>query len=88
METKPAPVQELCGTSAPEQKTQLELNTVVLDEDTLEANETIALDALPEGKKYFRIGEVASLLKVEAYVLRYWESEFKTIKPVKAGSGH
>ncbi|NBX92848.1 MAG: MerR family transcriptional regulator [Proteobacteria bacterium] len=43
---------------------------------------------LPEGKKYFRIGEVASLLKVEPYVLRYWETEFKTIKPVKAGSGH
>ncbi|NBX77055.1 MAG: MerR family transcriptional regulator [Proteobacteria bacterium] len=46
------------------------------------------LKPLPEGKKYFRIGEVSSLLKVEPYVLRYWESEFKTIKPVKAGSGH
>jgi DNA-binding transcriptional MerR regulator len=46
------------------------------------------MDELPGNKKYFRIGEVSSLLKVEPYVLRYWESEFKTIKPVKAGSGH
>ena len=88
VETKPGPVQEVCGTSAPEKQTQLELNSVVLDEETLDANDTIRLEPLPEGKKYFRIGEVASLLKVEAYVLRYWESEFKTIKPVKAGSGH
>jgi len=27
-------------------------------------------------KLYFRIGEVAGLLAVEPYVLRYWETEF------------
>ena len=37
-------------------------------------------------KVYFKIGEVARLLKVEAYVLRYWESEFPQIKPVRASS--
>jgi DNA-binding transcriptional MerR regulator len=31
---------------------------------------------------------VASLLKVEPHVLRYWESEFKSIRPVKSKSGH
>src|SRR5436305_6951529 len=39
-------------------------------------------------KLYFRIGEVSSLLGVEPYVLRYWETEFKTLKPKKSGTGH
>ena len=43
---------------------------------------------LEPGKKYLRIGEVSDLLDVEPYVLRYWESEFKIIRPTKTGSGH
>ena len=39
-------------------------------------------------KLYFRIGEVASLLGVEPYVLRYWESEFPSLTPKKSGTGH
>lgn len=39
-------------------------------------------------KLYFRIGEVSRLLGVEPYVLRYWESEFKTLHPKKSGTGH
>lgn len=39
-------------------------------------------------KKYFRVGEVADLLKVEPYVLRYWENEFSMLKPEKSSSGH
>lgn len=42
---------------------------------------------LPEGKKFFRIGEVAEILGVEAYVLRYWETEFGSIRPKKSRSG-
>jgi len=34
-------------------------------------------------KEYFRIGEVAQLVGVETYVLRYWETEFNSIKPVR-----
>ncbi len=41
----------------------------------------------PDGKKYFRIGEVADLIGVETYVLRYWESEFASIRPKKSRSG-
>ena len=37
-------------------------------------------------KSYFRIGEVSRILGVEPYVVRYWESEFKTIKPVRTKS--
>jgi DNA-binding transcriptional MerR regulator len=38
-------------------------------------------------KLYFRIGEVAKLCRVEAYVLRFWESEFPQLKPNKSGTG-
>ena len=38
-------------------------------------------------KLYFRIGEVARLCEVPAYVLRFWESEFQQLKPNKSGTG-
>ncbi len=38
-------------------------------------------------KLYFRIGEVASLCHLPAYVLRFWESEFPQLKPVKGSTG-
>jgi len=37
-------------------------------------------------KQYFKIGEVSSLTQLETYVLRYWETEFKSIRPVRMGS--
>jgi DNA-binding transcriptional MerR regulator len=38
-------------------------------------------------KLYFRIGEVARLCDIPAYVLRFWESEFPQLKPHKGGTG-
>ncbi len=38
-------------------------------------------------KLYFRIGEVASLCRLPAYVLRFWETEFPQLKPVKGSTG-
>jgi DNA-binding transcriptional MerR regulator len=38
-------------------------------------------------KLYFRIGDVAALLDVPAYVLRFWETEFPQLKPNKGGTG-
>src|ERR1700734_3532497 len=38
-------------------------------------------------KLFFRIGEVAQLVGVEPYVLRYWESEFPGLAPKKSSSG-
>ena len=32
-------------------------------------------------KLYFKIGEVCKITGVEPYILRYWESEFKLVKP-------
>jgi DNA-binding transcriptional MerR regulator len=60
-------------------------------------NEPIRGNAHPAGprgpvseipdKLYFRIGEVARLCDVPAYVLRFWESEFPQLKPNKGGTG-
>jgi DNA-binding transcriptional MerR regulator len=36
---------------------------------------------------YFKIGDVARLLKIEPYVLRFWESQFPQLKPNKGGTG-
>ncbi len=38
-------------------------------------------------KLYFRIGEVASLCRLPAYVLRFWETEFPQLKPIKSSTG-
>ncbi|HMB83226.1 MAG TPA: MerR family transcriptional regulator, partial [Terriglobales bacterium] len=38
-------------------------------------------------KLYFRIGEVAGLCRLPAYVLRFWETEFPQLKPVKSSTG-
>lgn len=41
---------------------------------------------LPD-KLFFRIGEVAGLVGVEPHVLRYWEREFRSIRPTKSKKG-
>ena len=43
--------------------------------------------ALP-AKNLFRIGEVSRLTSTKAFVLRYWETEFPTLQPVKSPKGH
>lgn len=41
------------------------------------------LSRIPD-KLAFKIGEVADILGVKAYVLRYWETEFEILKPKKS----
>ena len=41
---------------------------------------------LPD-KLFFRIGEAADLLGVKPHVIRYWETEFRSIRPAKSHSG-
>ena len=38
-------------------------------------------------KLYYRIGEVAQIVGVQPHVLRYWETEFRTIRPQKSHKG-
>lgn len=42
------------------------------------------MDAQIPDKLYFKIGEVVDLTGIKAHVLRYWESEFSTVRPVKS----
>lgn len=44
------------------------------------------MDVSIPDKAYFRIGEVAKIMSVEPHVIRYWESEFKSVKPVRSKS--
>src|SRR4030042_4100827 len=43
-------------------------------------------DSISHERLYYRIGEVSRLTGLKPHVLRYWESEFKVIKPYKGGS--
>ncbi|HLD29329.1 MAG TPA: MerR family transcriptional regulator [bacterium] len=38
-------------------------------------------------KKYHSISEVSRMVGVEPYVLRYWESEFRLLRPARRESG-
>ena len=38
-------------------------------------------------KKYYKIGEVSKMLGVPASTLRFWETEFKQLKPMKNKKG-
>jgi DNA-binding transcriptional MerR regulator len=52
-----------------------------------ENNTAMKLKETPElipDKLYFKIGEVAKIIGVKPYVLRYWETEFSDIAPSKS----
>jgi DNA-binding transcriptional MerR regulator len=51
------------------------------------AKKARSAEILIPDKLYFRIGEVASLCRLPAYVLRFWETEFPQLKPVKSSTG-
>jgi DNA-binding transcriptional MerR regulator len=44
-------------------------------------------DPVIPDKLYFRIGEVSRLCRLPSYVLRFWETEFPQLKPVKSSTG-
>jgi DNA-binding transcriptional MerR regulator len=44
------------------------------------------LTELPD-KQFFKIGEVARITGVKPHVLRYWETEFSSIRPTKTKTG-
>lgn len=45
------------------------------------------MDPVIPDKMYFKIGEVSDITGLEAHVLRFWESEFKNIKPRRTSTG-
>jgi DNA-binding transcriptional MerR regulator len=58
----------------------LTLPAALCDEELLQE-----LAGIPE-KMGFKIGEVAEMLGIKQYVLRYWETEFDVLKPKKAAN--
>jgi DNA-binding transcriptional MerR regulator len=46
-----------------------------------------ATQTAPE-RSVYRIGEVSRLTDLKPFVLRYWETEFPMLQPVKSASGH
>ncbi len=58
-------------------RTRASRNSRARDQDDLD---------LGSDKLYFKIGEVAEIVDVAAYVLRYWENEFRAIRPQKSRS--
>ena len=46
----------------------------------------MANNGVPD-KLYFKIGEASKIVGVPAYVLRFWEGEFKQINPKRTESG-
>ncbi len=71
---------------APEIKTQLQkaegahMPSVLVDKLLLEE-----IASIPD-RFGFKIGDVADLLSIKQYVLRYWEQEFDLLKPKKASN--
>ncbi|PIS10205.1 MAG: MerR family transcriptional regulator [Bdellovibrio sp. CG10_big_fil_rev_8_21_14_0_10_47_8] len=58
----------------------MSLPAALCDEALLEE-----INSIPT-KMGFKIGEVADMLGIKQYVLRYWESEFEVLKPKKASN--
>ncbi len=62
------------------------------DESGGEGNDDAGISAdvaaLLGDKLYFKIGEVARIVGVKPYVLRYWETEFSILRPGKTRSKH
>jgi DNA-binding transcriptional MerR regulator len=72
-------------TAEPAEKTEIKaeaasLPSVLVDEELLRE-----LASIPD-RFGFKIGDVADLLGIKQYVLRYWEEEFELLKPKKASN--
>ena len=62
------------------------MSSVTTQDGTPDTHARMRDSELPS-KLFFRIGEVAGLVGVEPHVLRYWEREFRSIRPTKSAKG-
>lgn len=62
------------------QSEDMTLPAVLCDDKLLEE-----INNIPQ-KMAFKIGDVADMLGIKQYVLRYWETEFEVLKPKKAAN--
>jgi DNA-binding transcriptional MerR regulator len=73
---------------SPEEQEEEEGEIGPHDEADSGAEISPAVAALLGDKLYFKIGEVARIVGVKPYVLRYWETEFSILRPGKTRSKH
>ena len=45
------------------------------------------MKSVPAGRLYYSISEVSDMIGVKAHVLRYWETQFKMLRPKKGRGG-
>ncbi len=45
------------------------------------------MDSGPPTKRYLKIGEVSRLTSLNSSVLRFWETEFEMLRPLKSSTG-
>ncbi len=60
--------------------TPISIPAMLCDDKLLEE-----INAIPD-KMGFKIGDVADILGIKQYVLRYWETEFEILRPKKASN--
>lgn len=93
MDTEPVGNENIGGVLSVSTEEVMELQTstemgsekeVTATQAVIQADEFMGeLDKIPD-KMAFKIGEVAEILGIQPYVLRYWESEFDELKPKKS----
>lgn len=79
----PEPVEDVPPDAA--SSTHIDDAPPALDGDG-DPTESIDDPRIPAGQAFFKIGEVADIVGVKPYVLRYWENEFSWVKPEKTSS--
>lgn len=68
------------ASTEPKSMTNLSIPAMLCDEKLLEE-----IGSIPD-KMGFKIGDVADILGIKQYVLRYWETEFEVLRPKKASN--
>jgi DNA-binding transcriptional MerR regulator len=53
-----------------------------------EESTNIPPETVPDDERLYGIAQVSRILGVKPFVLRYWESEFPMLEPVKGKTGH
>ena len=77
----------MCGTIMTTRASTLRTGARIMSSRKKSVVKSKTDEILIPDKLYFRIGEVATLCRLPAYVLRFWESEFPQLKPVKSSTG-
>ncbi|MEQ1723033.1 MAG: MerR family transcriptional regulator [Pseudobdellovibrio sp.] len=77
--------QEILEITSPELPVEMKAESFSLPSVLIDEELMLEIAAIPD-RFGFKIGDVADLLGIKQYVLRYWEQEFELLKPKKASN--